>query len=138
MMIAVISDGGWNYVKNYPENNPRFTNNPVPDGTYTFGTEAKIGALIPLRNNTASRCYVTNTYTNTTYYPVSGTVILSKGTIAVDLVCKATAASLEGRPNSPESIHITGGGDFTCSYLQDYSAVSRVKPLSINSPVPVE
>lgn len=94
--------------------------------------------MIPLRNNTASRCYATNTYTNTTYYPVSGSITLSKGTITVDLVCKATEAGIAGKPYSPASIHITGGSEFTCSYLQDYSALTRVKPLSINSPVPVE
>ncbi len=135
MMISVIAEAGWTFEKNYAN---RFCSNPVPDGTYTFGTEAKIGALIPLRYSTASRCYVKNTYTGTTYYPVAGTVVLSNGTITVDLTCKATEASLEGRPNSPASVHFTGSTAFTCSYLQDYSALSCVKNLSINSPVPVE
>ena len=135
MMISIITEAGWVYEKNYAN---RFCSTPVPDGTYTFGTEAAIGALVPLRYNTASRCYVQNTYTGTTYYPVSGSVTLKDGTIEVDLVCKADAAKLEGRPNSPASIHLTGGTAFTCSYLQDYSAVNRVKALSINSPVPLD
>ena len=74
----------------------------------------------------------------TTYYPVSGTVTLSNGTISMDLVCKATEAGVEGRPGSPASIHVTGGSDFTCSYLQDWSGANRVKTLSLNSPVPVD
>ena len=135
MMISFITGEEWNFVKNYAN---RYCSNPVPDGTYTFSTEAALGALIPLRNNTASRCYVSNTYTGTTYYPVSGTVKLSNGTIEVDLVCKATEKGLEGRPNSPASIHVTGGTAFTCSYLQDWSAITRVKNLSINSPVPID
>ena len=135
MMISIISDAGWTFEKNF---NNRFCTNPVPDGTYTFGTEAKIGAIVPLRYNAASRCYVTNTYTGTTYYPVSGSVTLSKGTISVDLVCKATEDALKGKPNSPASIHLTGGTEFTCYYHQDWSALNRVKALSINSPVPVE
>ena len=135
MFITVIAGEGWVYEKNYAG---RFCSTPVPDGTYTFGTEAKIGALIPLKYNAASRCYVQNTYTGTTYYPVSGFVTLDNGTITVDLVCKATEASLQGRPNSPASIHFTGGTAFSCSYLQDWSALNRVKNLSINSPVPIE
>jgi len=135
MMISIISDAGWTFEKNFSN---RFCSNPVPDGTYTFGTEAKIGAIVPLRNNTSSRCYVQNSYTGTTYYPVSGSVTLAKGTISVDLVCKATEAGLTGRPNSPASVHFTGGSAFTCYYLQDWSAVNRVKNLSINSPVPVD
>ncbi len=135
MMISIISDAGWTFEKNF---NNRFCSNPVPDGTYTFATEAKIGAIVPLRYNAASRCYVQNTYTGTTYYPVSGSVTLSKGTISVDLVCKAAEDALKGKPNSPASIHITGGSEFTCYYHQDWSAVNRVKLFSINSPVPVE
>ena len=134
MMISVISDAGWTFEKNF---NNRFCSNPVPDGTYTFGTEAKIGAIVPLRNSSSSRCYVQNSYTGTTYYPVSGSVTLAKGTISVDLVCKATEAGLTGRPNSPASVHFTGGSAFTCYYFQDWSAVNRVKNLSINSPVPL-
>ena len=135
MMIAVIAEAGWTFEKNFAN---RFCSTPIPDGTYTFGTEAKIGALIPLRYGTASRCYVTNTYTGTTYYPVAGTVTLNKGTIAVDLTCKATDAALAGRTSSPASIHLTGGTEFTCYYFQDWSALSRVKNLSIDSPVPVQ
>ena len=135
MMIAVIAEAGWTFEKNFSN---RFCNTPVPDGTYTFGTEAKIGALIPLRYSTSSRCYVTNTYTGTTYYPVAGSVVLKNGTITVDLTCKATETALAGRPNSPASIHLTGGADFTCYYLQDWSALNRVKNLSINSPVPID
>lgn len=135
MMISIISDAGWTFEKNF---NNRFCSNPVPDGTYTFGTEAKIGAIVPLRNGASSRCYVQNSYTGTTYYPVSGSVTLAKGTISVDLVCKATEAGLTGRPNSPASVHFTGGSAFTCYYHQDWSAVNRVKNISINSPVPVE
>ena len=135
MMITVIAGADWTFEKNFAN---RYCNTPVPDGTYTFGTEAQIGALIPLRYNTASRCYVKNTYTGTTYYPVAGTVTLKDGTINVDLTCKATEASLEGRPNSPVSVHFTGGTVFTCYYLQDWSALSRVKNISINSPVPLD
>lgn len=135
MMIAVIADAGWTFEKNFAS---RYCNTPVPDGTYTFSTEAKVSALIPLRYGTASRCYVTNTFTGTTYYPVAGSVTLSKGTISVDLTCKATEAGLAGRPSSPATIHLTGGTAFTCYYLQDWSALTRVKNLSINSPVPVE
>lgn len=132
MMLTVIADAGWTFEKNFAN---RYCATPIPDGTYTFGAEAKIGAIIPLRYSTASRCYVTNKYTGTTYYPVAGTVTLNKGTIAVDLTCKATEASLEGRPNSPASVKLTGGTEFTCYYLQDWSALSRVKNISINSPV---
>ena len=135
LQMSVIAHGGYVYEKNYAN---RFCSNPVPDGTYTFGTEAKIGALIPLMNGTKPWCYALNNYTGTTYYPVSGSVTLSKGTISVDLVCKATEKALTGKPYSPASVHFTGGSDFTCSYLQDYSAVNRVKNISINSPVPVE
>ena len=134
MMITVIAEAGWTFEKNF---NNRFCNTPVPDGTYTFGTEAKIGALIPLKYNSSSRCYVKNVYTGTTYYPVAGSVVLSNGTITVDLTCKATEASLAGRPSSPATIHLTGGAPFTCYYHQDYSALSKVKNLSINSPVPL-
>ena len=136
--FSIISDSNWEYVKTYPANNPRYSADPVPDGTYTFSTEAKIGALVPLRSGNSSRCYIQNTYTGTTYYPVSGSVTLSNGTISMDLVCKATEAGLEGKPGSPASIHVTGGSDFTCSYLQDWSGVARVKTLSLNSPVPVD
>ena len=135
--FSIVSDAGWTYVKTYPANNPRYSSDPVPDGTYTFSSEAKIGALLPLRSGSASRCYIQNTYSGTTYYPVSGSITLDKGTISMDLVCKATEAALEGRPSSPASIHVTGGSAFTCSYLQDWSAVTRVKGLSINSPVPL-
>ena len=110
--ITVITGEGWVYEKNYAG---RFCETPVPDGTYTFGTEAKIGALVPLKYSSSSRCYFKNTYTGTTYYPVSGTITLSKGTIAMDIVCKATEASLQGRPKSPASIHLTGGSAFSCS-----------------------
>lgn len=135
MMISIITSPDWTYEKNF---NNRYCSNPVPDGTYTFGTEAKIGAIVPLRYNASSRCYVTNTFTGTTYYPVSGSVTLANGTISVDLTCKATEAALEGRPNSPATIHLTGGTDFTCYYLQDWSALSRVRLFSINSPVPID
>ena len=135
MMITVIAGADWTFEKNF---NNRFCSTPIPDGTYTFGTEAQIGALVPMMYSTASRCYVKNTYTGTTYYPVAGSVVLKDGTITVDLTCKATEASLEGRPNSPASVHFTGGTPFTCYYLQDYSAVNRVKNLSINSPVPLD
>ena len=135
MFISVIAGEGWTFEKNYAS---RFCSTPVPDGTYTFGTEAKIGALIPLKQGSASRCYVQNTYTGTTYYPVSGFVKLDNGTITVDLVCKATETALQGRPNSPASVHFTGSTAFSCSYLQDYSALNRVKTLSISSPVPIE
>jgi len=135
MQISIIAGAGYVYEKNF---SGRFCSNPVPDGTYSFGTEAKIGALIPLRYNSSSRCYVQNTYTGTAYYPVSGSVILDNGKITVDLVCKATEASLQGRPNSPASVHFTGGADFTCYYLQDYSANNRTKPLNITSPVPID
>jgi len=135
MFISIVADENWMFEKNFSN---RFCNTPVPDGTYTFGTEAQIGALLPLKLSSANRCYVQNTYTGTTYYPVSGTVVLKSGTITVDLVCKATEASLVGRPDSPESIHVTGGTPFTCYYIQDYSGISRVKNLKIESPVPVE
>ena len=135
MMVSVIADAGWTFEKNFAS---RYCSTPIPDGTYTFSTEAKIGALIPLRYSSSSRCYVTNTYTGTTYYPVAGSVTLDNGTITVDLTCKATEAGLAGRPNSPASIHLTGGTAFTCYYLQDWSAINRVKNFSINSPVPVE
>ena len=134
MMIAVIANADWSYEKNFAN---RFCSTPIQDGTYTFGETAQIGAMIPLMNGATSRCYVTNTYTGTTYYPVGGSVILKDGTITVDLTCKATEASLAGRPKSPATIHLTGGTDFTCYYLQDYSDVKRVKLLSISSPVPV-
>ena len=134
MMITVIADANWTFEQNF---NGRFCNTPIQDGTYTFGTTAQIGAMIPLMYGASSRCYVTNTYTGTTYYPVSGSVTLNKGTISLDLTCKATEASLAGRPKSPATIHLTGGTDFTCYYHQDYSAVKRVKLLSINSPVPL-
>ena len=135
MMITVIAGADWTFEKNFAN---RYCNTPVPDGTYTFGTEAQIGALIPLQYGTASRCYVKNTYTGTTYYPVAGTVVLKDGTVTVDLTCKATESSLEGRPNSPASVHFTGGTPFTCYYLQDWSAISRVKNISIKSPVPLD
>lgn len=135
MMISVIADAGWTFEKNFAN---RYCSNPVPDGTYNFSTLAQIGTLIPLRYSTASRCYVKNTYTGTTYYPVGGYVTLKDGTITVDLTCKATEAGLEGRPQSPATVHFTGGTEFTCYYHQDYSAVNRVKNLSINSPVPVD
>ena len=134
MMIAVIANADWTYEQNFAN---RFCSTPIQDGTYTFGTTAQIGAMIPLMYGAASRCYVTNTYTGTTYYPVSGSVTLNNGTITVDLTCKATEASLAGRPKSPATIHLTGGTDFTCYYHQDYSAVKRVKLLSISSPVPL-
>ena len=134
MMIAVIADANWTFEKNFAN---RFCSTPIQDGTYTFGTTAQIGAMIPLMYGASSRCYVTNTYTGTTYYPVSGSVTLNKGTISLDLTCKATEASLAGRPKSPATIHLTGGTDFTCYYHQDYSAVKRVKLLSISSPVPL-
>lgn len=134
MMIAVIADENWTFEKNFAS---RYCNTPIQDGTYTFGTTAQIGALLPLQYSTASRCYVTNTYTGTTYYPISGSVTLSNGTITVDLTCKATEASLQGKPKTPATVHFTGSTDFTCYYLQDYSAVNRVKNLSINSPVPL-
>lgn len=134
MMITVIADANWTFEKNFAN---RYCNTPIQNGTYTFGTTAQIGALVPMMYSTSSRCYVTNTYTGTTYYPVGGSVILNNGTITVDLTCKATEASLQGRPKSPATIHLTGGTDFTCYYLQDYSAVNRVKNLSINSPVPL-
>jgi hypothetical protein len=134
MMIAVIANADWVFEKNFAN---RFCSTPIQDGTYTFGTTAQIGAMIPLMYGASSRCYVTNTYTGTTYYPVSGSVTLNKGTISLDLTCKATEASLAGRPKSPATIHLTGGTDFTCYYHQDYSAVKRVKLLSINSPVPL-
>lgn len=134
MMIAVIANADWTYEKNFAN---RFCSTPIQDGTYTFGETAQIGAMIPLMYGANSRCYVTNTYTGTTYYPVSGSVTLNNGTITVDLTCKATEAALAGRPKSPATIHLTGGTDFTCYYLQDYSAVNRVKNLSINSPVPL-
>lgn len=135
MMVAIIAEAGWTFEKNFAN---RYCNTPIPNGTYTFGTEAQIGALIPLRYGSSSRCYVTNTYTGTTYYPVAGSITLQDGTISVDLTCKATEAALQGKPNSPASIHLTGGTVFTCYYLQDYSAISRVKNLSINSPVPID
>lgn len=135
MMVSVIADAGWTFEKNFAS---RYCSTPIPDGTYTFSTEAKIGALIPLRYSSSSRCYVTNTYTGTTYYPVAGSVTLDNGTITVDLTCKATEAGLAGRPNSPASIHLTGGTAFTCYYLQDWSALNRTKTLSINSPVPLD
>lgn len=134
MMITVIADANWTFEQNF---NGRFCSTPIQDGTYTFGTTAQIGAMIPLMYGASSRCYVTNTYTGTTYYPVSGSVTLNKGTISLDLTCKATEASLAGRPKSPATIHLTGGTDFTCYYHQDYSAVKRVKLLSISSPVPL-
>lgn len=134
MMIAVIANADWNFEKNVAN---RFCSTPIQDGTYTFGEKAQIGAMIPLMYGAASRCYVTNTYTGTTYYPVSGSVTLNNGTITVDLTCKATEAALAGRPKSPATIHLTGGTDFTCYYLQDYSAVKNVKNLSISSPVPL-
>jgi hypothetical protein len=134
MMIAVIADANWTFETNFAN---RYCNTPIQNGTYTFGTTAQIGALIPMKYSTSSRCYVTNTYTGTTYYPVGGSVTLNNGTITVDLTCKATEAALAGRPKSPATIHLTGGTDFTCYYLQDYSAVNRVKNLSINSPVPL-
>ena len=134
MMIAVIANADWVFENNFAN---RFCSTPIQDGTYTFGETAQIGAMIPLMYGANSRCYVTNTYTGTTYYPVSGSVTLNNGTITVDLTCKATEASLAGRPKSPATIHLTGGTDFTCYYLQDYSAVNRVKNLSISSPVPL-
>lgn len=134
MMIAVIANADWSFEKNFAN---RFCSTPIQDGTYTFGEKAQIGAMIPLMYGASSRCYVTNTYTGTTYYPVSGSVTLNKGTISLDLTCKATEASLAGRPKSPATIHLTGGTDFTCYYHQDYSAVKRVKLLSISSPVPL-
>ena len=134
MMIAVIANADWTFEKDFAN---RFCSTPIQDGTYTFGETAQIGAMIPLMYGANSRCYVTNTYTGTTYYPVSGSVTLNKGTISLDLTCKATEASLVGRPKSPATIHLTGGTDFTCYYHQDYSAVNRVKLLSISSPVPV-
>ena len=134
MMIAVIANADWSFEKNFAN---RFCSTPIQDGTYTFGETAQIGAMIPLLYGANSRCYVTNTYTGTTYYPVSGSVTLNNGTITVDLTCKATEAALAGRPKSPATIHLTGGTDFTCYYLQDYSAVNRVKNLSISSPVPL-
>ena len=134
MMIAVIANADWSFEKNFAN---RFCSTPIQDGTYTFGETAQIGAMIPLMDGATSRCYVTNTYTGTKYYPVSGSVTLNNGTITVDLTCKATEASLAGRPKSPATIHLTGGTDFTCYYLQDYSAVKRVKNLSISSPVPL-
>ncbi len=134
MMITVIADANWTFEKNFAN---RFCSTPIQDGTYTFGTTAQIGAMIPLMYGANSRCSVTNTYTGTKYYPVGGSVILKDGTITVDLTCKATEASLAGRPKSPATIHLTGGTDFTCYYHQDYSAVTRVKNLSISSPVPL-
>ncbi len=134
--FSIITTKDWTYEKNF---NGRFCSTPVPDGTYTFSTEAKIGALVPLMYGTGtSRCYVTNTYTGTTYYPVSGSITLSNGTITVDLTCKATEAGLAGRPSSPATIHLTGSTDFSCYYIQDWSAINRVKNFSIKSPVPVE
>ena len=56
----------------------------------------------------------------------------------MDLTCKATEAGLAGRPSSPATIHLTGSTDFSCYYLQDWSAITRVKNFSIKSPVPVE
>ena len=135
MMIAVIANADWSFEKNFAN---RFCSTPIQDGTYTFGTTAQIGALIPLMNGATSRCYVNNTYTGTMYYPVSGSVTLNNGTITVDLTCKATEAGLEGRPKSPATVHFTGGTEFTCYYLQDWSAVNRVKNISINSPVPID
>ena len=135
MMLTVITEAGWTYEKNFAN---RYCSTPIPDGTYTFGTEAQIGALIPLVYGTSPRCYVTNTYTGTQYFPVAGSVTLKDGTISVDLTCKAKESALQGRPNSPASIHLTGGSVFTCYYLQDYSAISRVKNISINSPVPID
>lgn len=138
MQISIVAKGGYVYVKDYAG---RFCSTPAPDGTYTFGTEAQIGALLPLRNGTkvtGQRTYITNTYTGTTYYPVAGTVVLKGGTITVDLTCKAIETALAGKPNSPASIHVTGTTPFSCSYLQDYSALSRVKNLNIASPVPLD
>ena len=44
----------------------------------------------------------------------------------------------EGLFRVREALHLTGGTAFTCYYLQDWSAINRVKNFSINSPVPVE
>ena len=135
MFVSIVADAGWVFEKNYAN---RYCSNPVPDGTYTFGTEAKIGALLPLNVNKTSRCYVNNTYTGTYYYPVSGSIILQNGKITVDLTCKAKETDLQGRPNSPASVHFTGTCDFVCSYIQDWSTLTRVKTLNINSPVPLD
>lgn len=128
VMLAVIADADWTYEKNF---SGRYCSTPIPSGTYTFGTEAKIGALIPLRYNTASRCYATNTYTGTQYYPVAGTVVLTDNSITLDITCKTTEATLVGRPNSPETITLKGSTPYTCYYLQDYSAGTRVRYLNI-------
>lgn len=135
VMLGLIADENYTYEKNF---NNRFCSTPVQDGTYTFGTEAKIGALIPLRYGASSRCYAQNTFTGTTYYPVSGSVTLANGKITIDLTCKATEAGLEGRPQSPATVKLTGSTPFTCYYLQDWSTLARVKQLSINSPVSLD
>lgn len=130
--FSVVSDAAWTYVKNF---NNRFCNTPVNNGTYTFGEVAKIGALIPLKAGNASRCYIQNTYTGTTYYPVSGSITISTGKISVDLTCKATSAGLVGRADSPETVKFTGSTGWNCQYHQDWSAINRVRTLSILSPV---
>ena len=130
--FSVVSDAAWTYEKNF---NNRFCNTPVNNGTYTFGEVAKIGALIPLKAGNASRCYVQNTYTGTTYYPVAGSITISTGKISVDLTCKATEAGLVGRADSPETVKFTGSTGWNCQYHQDWSAINRVRTLSILSPV---
>ena len=130
--FSVVSDADWTYEKNFSN---RFCNTPVNNGTYTFGEVAKIGALIPLKAGNASRCYVQNTYTGTTYYPISGSITISTGKISVDLTCKATEAGLVGRADSPETVKFTGSTGWNCQYHQDWSAINRVRTLSILSPV---
>ena len=133
--FSIISVADWSFVRNFSN---RYCSNEVPAGTYTFSSTAQIGALIPLRYGAASRCSFTNNYTGTAYYPVAGSITLSGGKITLDLTCKATEASLEGRPNSPATITVKGTTPFTCYYLQDWSALTRVKQFSINSPVPLD
>lgn len=121
-MFTIIASPNWYFVANYAN---RFCNHEVPAATYTYSDTPEMNTLVPGRNGNASRCYLTNKYTGSTYYPVSGSITISSGKISLDL----TAKTLSGN-----EAHFTGGTAFTCSYLQNWAAASRWKTQWIGSP----
>lgn len=119
--LSLHQDTPYVYEKNYAN---RFCNTPIATGTYEFAAKPEAGkkSLLPLKYGTASRSYIKNGYTGSSFVITGGSVDITSTSITYNNV---TAT------NGTETYTFNGSYSAAVQMFQDYSAESRVSKLSL-------
>ncbi len=108
--LAVNVKGDYVFEVNYGK---YYCSTPFNVGTFTYSATAGDNTLIPLKQSSAPRLYIQNSYTGSIYFITGGSITLTSSAITYNLTAKRKGGTTE--------VHFTGTHDASLHYVRDYT-----------------